>query len=226
MTRNKDLKRLVRSRMTKTGESYTAARAVLVSRDGKVESPYAAPRKDWPALAGKTDAAVRTNTGRTWAEWVEALDRAGAYRLSHRDIAKLVNGEFGVGMWWGQSVTVGYERIRGLRAVGQDRDGSFNAGKSRTFAGDVATLFAMVKDARRRNRWLPDGPAKIRTAVENKSIRFDWNDGTLVNLYFTPKGPAKATLSVDHTKLTSKAQVEKVKAFWNERLDALGEALR
>ncbi|HEY4955540.1 MAG TPA: hypothetical protein VII02_11725 [Gemmatimonadaceae bacterium] len=32
MTRNKDLKRLVRARMTKTGEAYTAARAQITKK--------------------------------------------------------------------------------------------------------------------------------------------------------------------------------------------------
>ena len=225
MPRNKDLKRLVRSRMTKTGESYTAARAVLVARDGKSDTQYAGPRKDWPKLAGMKDEAVKAKTGRSWAEWVTALDEAQAYRLSHGEIAMLLSTEFKVGMWWTQMVAVGYERIRGLRTVGQDRDGSFNAGKSRTFPVGTSTLFEMFHDARRRKRWLPDGPTRIRTAVATKSIRFDWNDGTQVNLFFTPKGTAKTTITVEHAKLTSKADVSKSKAFWDERLDALGDAL-
>ena len=225
MPRNKDLKRLVRSRMTKTGESYTTARAVLVARNGKSDSSYAAPRKAWPKLAGMADDVVREKTGRTWAEWVAVLDQADAYRLSHRDIARLLSTEFDVGMWWTQAVTVGYERIRGLRAVGQGRDGRFNAGKSRTFPVGASTLFAMAKDPRRRGTWLPDGPVKVRTAVTDKSVRFDWHDGTQVILHLTPKGPAKTTLTVEHAKLSNKSDVARSKEFWHERLDALGDAL-
>ena len=44
--------------------------------------------------------------------------------------------------WWAQTVTVGYERIKGLRAVGQRRDGTFEANKSRTFAVPLARLYA------------------------------------------------------------------------------------
>ena len=51
----------------------------------------------------------------------------------HREIAKWVEDQHPqVGGWWRQSVAVGYERIRGLRAVGQGRDGCYTAGKSRT----------------------------------------------------------------------------------------------
>lgn len=47
-----------------------------------------------------------------------------------------------------------------------------------------------------------------------------------VNWYFTPKGPAKCMVSVQHAKLAGKADIDKLKAFWDERLDALGEVLR
>lgn len=256
MPRNKDLKRLVRGRMVKTGESYTAARAVLVRRRRTTSAPSpapdetpigsssdalakrakaverpaspsdAAPRKAWPKLAGMSDAVLVEKTGRTWAAWVDALDAVEAHRLSHRDIARLVSSRFGVGSWWTQMVTVGYERIRGLRAVGQRSDGTYNATKSRTFPADLSTVFAMFKDARRRKTWLPDGPAKLRTAIENKTMRFDWNDGTRVMLYFTKKGSEKTVVSVEHAKLTDKADAERRKAFWAARFDALAGVLK
>jgi hypothetical protein len=39
MTRSKDLKRIIRKRMKKTGESYTAARALVIS-DGKSKQAH------------------------------------------------------------------------------------------------------------------------------------------------------------------------------------------
>ncbi len=50
MTRQRSFKRLVRSRMEKTGESYTAARAVLLSAealDGE-GTARAIRRRSWP----------------------------------------------------------------------------------------------------------------------------------------------------------------------------------
>jgi hypothetical protein len=227
MPSNKDLKRLVRARMRKTGESYTAARAVVVARErpGSREPKSAAPRRDWPALAGTSDAAVRAKTGRTWAGWVEALDAAGAHAWSHRDIARHLGAEHGVGPWWCQAVTVGYERIRGLRDVGQRPGGAYEANKSRTFAVGVSTLYGMFRDARRRKRWLPEGLKRVRTATADRSMRLDWDDGTQVNLFFTAKGAAKSAVAVQHAKLSAKADVERRKAFWSERLDALRDAL-
>jgi hypothetical protein len=104
MPKQKDLKRIVRSRMQKTGESYTAARLHIVR---KKES-------DLASVAGMSDVAVKKATGRDWAAWVKVLDAAGATSKPHREIVKIVNA----GSWWSQMVTVGYERIRGLRDKG------------------------------------------------------------------------------------------------------------
>jgi hypothetical protein len=53
---------------------------------------------------------------------VHALDYLGAKEMSHREIAALVSKKYKIDGWWSQTVTVGYERINGLRARGQRRD--------------------------------------------------------------------------------------------------------
>jgi hypothetical protein len=83
MPTEKDLKRLVRARMKKTGESYTAARAQLLKK-----KEYA--RSDYAEIAGMSDASVKEATGCTWERWVSTLDRAGAMQKSHGEIAKIV----------------------------------------------------------------------------------------------------------------------------------------
>lgn len=215
MPRNKDLKRLVRARMTKTGESYTSARAHIVPRT----------TPDYAALAGMTDDAVKAKTGRTWRGWVTALDKHGAARMAHRDIAVLVSREFGVGDWWTQTVTVGYERIKGLREHGQRRDGTYEASKSRTFSVPVATLFDAWADARVRRRWLPDDGVKVRTATAPKSMRLGLADGSIVAIGFYAKGAGKSSVAVQHTKLPDRRTAENLKTYWSERLDALGVVL-
>ena len=225
MPRKKDLKKLVRARMEKTGESYAAARAVLVSQD-RAASSYAAPREEWPALAGSSDRAARKATGRTWAEWVDVLDAVEAFRWSHREIARhIVEASDDVSEWWAQTLTVGYERIRGLRGVGQRRGGSWDANKSRTYPVPVSTLYRTVRDARLRGRWLPEGVARVRTATVDRSVRMDWDDGTRVNFTFTAKGPQKSTLSLQHMGLADADAIQTWKGFWQERLDTLRDVL-
>src|SRR5215470_4635421 len=142
MPTNRDFKRLVRARMQKTGEAYTTARSRLLQKKTSVTPEPPAPTPvAYAKLGGKSDAVMKTNTGHTWEQWVEILDRVSAHQWTHGRIAEHVNQEHNVPGWWAQSVTVGYERIRGLRAVGQRRDGSFEASKSKTFAVPLNRLY-------------------------------------------------------------------------------------
>ena len=86
----------------------------------------------------------------------------------HSEIAKLLSTTYKVPSWWTQMVTVGYERLKGLRARGQRRDGTYEAGKSRTFDVPVATLFEAWADAKIRRRWLDEPGVMVRTATAPK----------------------------------------------------------
>lgn len=226
MPTQKDFKRLVRGRMQKTGESYTAARAVLLRRKPAPRSPAPAPAPpDYAKLAGMSDAAIKTKTGCTWARWVAALDYKQAYTWSHREIAAYVHEKYKVSDWWSQTVTVGYERIKGLREMGQRRNGSYEATRSRTFPVPLAKLYRAFSDARIRSQWLPDAKLTIRKATPEKYLRIAWEDGTSVQVGLTPKGEAKASAAVTHLKLASREDVAGRKAYWGERLDALALVL-
>jgi hypothetical protein len=224
MTTNKDFKRLVRRRMQKTGESYTAARAQLLRSSPAPLLTMPEPA-DYARLAGKSDASIKKATGCTWERWVKALDRAKAQEWSHREIVKYVQEKYRTPDWWAQTVTVGYERIKGLRAVGQRRDGSYDATKSKVFAVPLATLYRAFSDARLRARWLTGADPSVRTPSRNKSVRMTWPDGSRVAVGFARKGAAKAQVAVQHEKLPDRATAARMKEYWTTRLLALGEVL-
>jgi hypothetical protein len=218
MPTQKDLKKIIRTRMEKTGEAYTAARLHIVRK--KTE-----PAPDYAKLAGMSDAAVQRATGRDWAEWVAVLDAANSREKPHREIATYVHS-LGTPDWWSQSVTVGYERIRGLRDMGQRRSGTYEASKSRTFPVALATLFDAVATARKRERWL-DVKLNVRTVNANSnSIRGTLDDGTSVQFYFTDKGKEKSAVAIQHVKLADKAAIARSKEEWTERLDKLAKMLK
>ena len=218
MPTNKDVKRLVRRRMHKTGESYTTARTQIIKKKNPLPADYA-------RLAGMSDEAVRAKTGCNWERWVRALDYAKATKMSHRDLAMYVYDKYEVSAWWAQTVTVGYERIRGLREIGQRRDGTYEVNKSKTIGVPIAKLYRAFGDKRTRVRWLPDARLAIRTSRREKSMRITWEDGTPLDVYFTAKGAAKSQVNVQHRKLPNKAATAKMKAYWSERLAALGQLL-
>lgn len=215
MPKQKDLKRLIRSRMKKTGEAYTAARLQFL-RKSESTSNYA-------QVAGMSDASVRKETGRTWAQWVRALDAARASEKPHREIAEYVSS-LGTPDWWSQMVTVGYERIRGLRDRGQRRGGGYEATKSRTFNVPVEKLFNAFSNARTRRRWLPL-KITVRSATPRKYMRLTWDDGASVQVGFTSKGTGKSAVAVAHQKLPNRSAADAMKKVWSEHFDRLGQIL-
>jgi uncharacterized protein YndB with AHSA1/START domain len=230
MPTNKDFKRLVRGRMRKTGESYTAARANLLKKTATTPAASAAALvnaapapADYAKIAGMSDAAVKARTGCTWERWVKALDHVSAFEWPHGAIATYIHDKYRADGWWAQMVAVGYERIRGLRERGQQRSGEYEAAKSRTVAAPVGKLFKAFSQPRLRSRWLPDVKLTVRKATPNRSMRITWEDGTSVACWFVAKGRSKSVVQLGHAKLGSRDDVTRLKRFWTERLDALAE---
>jgi uncharacterized protein YndB with AHSA1/START domain len=234
MPTNKDFKRLVRQRMQKTGESYTAARAHLISRrPSRAAAPTAAPHVAKPPaavayaeLARLSDAAVKKATGCTWERWVKTLDHHQAFRWPHRHIARFVRETYKTPPWWTQMVVVGYERIKGLRAVGQARGGGYRVSKRRVFAVPVGRLYRAFSSAAVRRRWLPGLDLRVRSARQDRSLRITWSDGTSVEVLFTEKGVLKSQVALEHGRLADQSVAARTRSFWTERLDALARMLQ
>lgn len=221
MPKQKDLKRLVRERMRRTGESYTSARAQLLRAGTKSGEDD----RDYAALAGMSDEAVSKKTGRDWRGWVRVLDEAQATSKTHTEIAKLLREEHAVAPWWSQTVTVGYERIRGLRDKNQRRGGKYDVNKSKTVPVPIAELYAAF-GARKRARWLGEVRPRIKTATREKSMRLTWEDGTQVDVYFWAKGASKSQVQLQHRELPDPGAAERMRAWWTERLGELARFLQ
>ena len=56
-------------------------------------------------------------------------------------------------------------------------------------------------------------------------MRLGWSDGTIVAVWFTAKGAGKSSVAVAHRRLEDQAEAERLRRYWGERLDALGETL-
>lgn len=220
MTTHKTFKRRVRARATRTGESYTAARAQLLRASEATPAPA-----DAVSLTGVTDDAMLLRTGRTIGAWLEILDAWGARERKHPEIASWLVREHGVAGWWSQTITVGYERARGMRARHEQADG-FAVGASRTIAAPVGRVTDAFTDASLRSEWLPDAPMRVRTATRGRSARFDWDEPpSRLVLSLVDKGGAKSQVSVSHERLPDAATGERMKAMWRDRLSALKELL-
>jgi hypothetical protein len=180
------------------------------------------PRSSAPAGPRTSDEAVRQATGRERGEWFATLDAWGGISHKHGEIVQFLMAEHGVDGWWSQTITVDYERARGLRPPGGNLDGTFTVNASKTVGVAVTRLFEAFVSTELRRRWLPRVALRERTTKPARSARFDWqHNGTRVVVGFSSKGRGRSEVAVAHERLPNARSAQKMKALWRERLSAL-----
>lgn len=222
MTKEASFKRRVRDRMSKTGESYAAARSQVSQKRDRVQGARTrlAATEDRP-----TDDKVAAATGQRWEAWFSLLDRWDGRQRTHGETAAYLMAEHDVPGWWAQTITVWYQRARGMRLKHQQADG-FTIYASRTIAVPLDVVFDAFVEPRSRRKWLTDGAMSLRTSQPGRTARFDWADGaTRVSVSFEAKGPAKVTVAVAHERLPDADEAESAKASWRARLAHLKSVL-
>jgi hypothetical protein len=172
-----------------------------------------------------SDASVQAKTGKTWKEWFSILDKAGADKMAHPEIASYLSTKQGVGPWWQQMVAVTYEQARGLRKPHQRPDG-YQISVSRTVGASLGKLYKSVASKKARDGWLAEDGLEVRKATANKSIRATWTDGkTNVEFNFYAKSDDKSQVVVQHSKLPNEKASAKMKAYWTKALERLRASL-
>jgi hypothetical protein len=186
MTLQKKLKKAIRTRSLKTGESYTAARRqVLLAREKPAEIPTPTPLpipeaivSDAPGPAaiqkpaaprsrgGVNDEAARKKTGHGLDHWFAVLEAFGMATKGHTAAAAYLYNEHGVPGWYAQGITLAYERAHGLREPNQSCTGAFQVSVSKTVAADVAVVADALRNPERRADWLRDADPALVQAVE------------------------------------------------------------
>jgi hypothetical protein len=180
-----------------------------------------------------SDAAVKKTTGKTWREWFALLDKAGAKKMPHIEIARLLYHNYLAGDkskklgpdiaksggWWSQMVTVEYERSRGLRAVNQTVSG-YNVSVHGTFPVSVTRLFT---------HWRKIAHAQgltESTVRRNQTIRYKAAKGEpRYVVMFRSKGARSSRIGFGAMRLAKAADVEKQRGKWKSVLRKLEKAL-
>ncbi len=182
-------------------------------------------RKSDRTVAGVSEAAVKAKTGRSWKDWFALLDKAGAKKMPHKEIASMLAKKHKCPSWWSQTITVGYERARGLRAMYQHADG-FTANISKTVAAPLRDLYEAWEDAALRESWLGKHALTIRKATARKRMRITWSDGkTSVDAHFLAKGRRRSLVAVEHSRLANARAVAGSKALWSQALQQMKSQL-
>ena len=217
MTRQKKLKKTVRARSRKIGESYTAARRHVLEarhhRTGATVSgaapkapPTVAPSRTASRSRRPSDAGLIKKTGHGLDHWFAVLDAFGAAKKGHTASAAHLYEAHGMPGWHAQMVTVAYERERGLRAMNQSCAGDFQVSVSKSLPAVVSEVADAIGRAERRRTWLRaadpalakalgaafEGPPAKRLTMKSATyarMRFRWDASTVeIRINGKPKG--------------------------------------
>ena len=218
MTKQESFKRRIRERMMNTGERYAEARRMLVAR----ATPSNATRT-WVAAPELSDEAIRAGTGKGWEDWCVLIDHFPGRADGHAAIAKHVHDDLGAGDWWSQGVTVGYERITGLRLPHQMPDGTFTANKSATVAIEAEELRRLLLDDDDRGELFPAVATELKSKLTAKAIRIGMGTGSAI-IRLEERSGGRTQIAIQHSQLPTFDDVEEWKFYWGEWLEAIGDA--
>jgi uncharacterized protein YndB with AHSA1/START domain len=194
--------------------------------------------------------AVQRATGKSWEEWLTILDEAGAHEWNHKQIVAFLSTNYSdrVSDWWQQSLTVGYEKARGKRILGQTADAGFQVGVQKTLPLASDALWRFLLSPEGLKLWLPvegelelepkqtfttqDGTSgEIRSIDPGKRLRLtwqpkDWQKSSTLQMYLLSGDNATTSLRFHHEKLTSLAVRHEMKAYWQAALLRIEQAVR
>jgi uncharacterized protein YndB with AHSA1/START domain len=190
-----------------------------------------------------SDSSCKSATGKTLAEWFEALDSHGGAALGRRASSHWLQDEWQVDSWWSTTVVNEYEIARGVVASDGKPKG-FSICPTKTIKADALRCFAAFQDAGALNAWfgpghdvdLRDGGhwrnadgnrATIRKVNPGRNIRMLAEDEGLtlptpIEIKFESRGE-RCTVMVSIERLQTRAEADGYRRAWGETLDKLKE---
>jgi hypothetical protein len=145
--------------------------------------------------------------------------------MDHKDIAEMIFDKYGISGWWSQMITVQYEQEIKRRKKHETALG-FQISKSTTLESPITTIFHSVYSPIKRVIWLKDPGIVITKTTKNKSIRGKWVDGkTNIEFQFSLRDNNKTQLVIQHNKLSSSKDAERMKTYWGKQLNNLKKYL-
>lgn len=212
------------AKLVRSAKASRAAKPVQAAAESSPPPPKKPARKSIKEAAGVSTDAVARRTGKTWDDWFEVLDSAGAATLDQRGVIAILAQKHGIGPWWQQMIAVGYESLRAKSDKPPAVDG-FHINSSCTLDAPLPRVFRLWNDAGERARWLADDRFVVRGATADKVIRARWGKGTShVAVSFAEKA-GRTEVSVEHHQIESRGAAEQMKAYWAKKLGLLDQAL-
>lgn len=171
---------------------------------------------------------IETATLKSWQEWVNLLESAGAKDLDHSAIADIVRKQLEDKIdspgWWAQNVTVAYEQHIGRRRPGQQNDGSFEMSVTKHIAGTKEDVFALWREA--HDDTTDFSGAKVSNIrMSETPVRLYWRcelaDGSKISISVEERSPVKAMIAATHTNILTEEQKDTWRTYWKNTLESL-----
>lgn len=171
-------------------------------------------------------AGIASATGRSWDEWVDMLDAAGAREMAHSAIAVLALEQMPESVerreWWAQGTAIAYGQHTGLRVPGQSCTGDFQLSTSRTISADKdAALQAwldLVADREDFGGVAIAAPGTTSSTEKWRYWRVPLADGTRVSVNISDRPGGKSSVGLTHTKLDSAEAIDYWRPVWKDLL--------
>ncbi len=241
MTKANKLKQRVRQRAAKTGESYsTARRQVLAESDSARSKRTASAAETARTSAAKgavSEAKCLEKTGHGFDYWFGVLDRFGAPAKGHTLAAKHLLNDHEVSAWYAQSITVAYERARGLRKINQLGDGGFAVSVSRTLPVARGQASDALAHKTKRQKWADDIEPSVAKTLDDaltqkrlirddavSRIRYRTDEGA-IEIRISDKDGGRSSITVAVSRLGDAKKVEVHRKHWRQALDAFKQHL-
>jgi hypothetical protein len=169
--------------------------------------------------------AVKKGTGKNWKEWFSLLNKAGAKKMEHKAIAKLLHQKYGLSVWWSQMVTVQYEQdIKGRKK--HEKPEGFQISKTTTLSSPVNIIYSTINSPLKRIEWLKDPAITITKSTKDKSIRGKWIDKKAnIEFQFYPKDINKTQLVIQQSRIKTAKEADTIKIYWGKQLNNLKKYL-
>ncbi len=167
-----------------------------------------------------SDEAVKKATGKAWNQWFALLDKAGAKKMNHTEIAHWLSTQHIPSGWWAQMVTVEFERAQGKRKVNENAEG-FLVSVHKTVELSLNRLekewLALLHSRALSHKHLMPLPSNTK----RRMLRYKADVGEVI-VFFDERGKGGSRIMVESVKLPSKKMVELNRAFWKKVLANIG----
>ncbi len=199
-------------------------------------------------LGQVTSASVLKCTGKNWDQWVGLLNKAGAEKMSHKEIVAYLKKKYKLSIWWQQGVTTGYEIAIGRKSVGYSESAGYSTVASKTFPLSNKEIWSLLLSPEGLSCWLKpfsdfdfqkgqqyeaEGGVygEVRTLKKFVRVRMAWTEAewvkpSILQIYIIPRTSKKAVLVFQHEKLPDGRMRIKMRDLWKKVLIDLADVVK